>query len=180
MVFTERGLLRPTLRPSLTTMDTPPTATTAMERDLPMLSLKLRLIPTIWLMDIQLTDMVFTERGLLRPTLRPSLTTMDTPPTATTAMERDLPMLSLKLRLIPTTWLMDIRLMATTGAKLWAGWHCDFRKSIISAQNFGANSLWLKKCKLVDKELQFTHCKKTNFKFVSNLYGMVVFSMYES
>merc|ERR1712029_420389 len=132
MVFMERGLLRPSQKPSLTTSDIPPTATTVTERGLPMPSLKLRPIPTTWPIQLTVTDMVFTERGLpmhsqklrpipttwpiqrmvtdmvfmerglLRPTLRPSLTTMDTPPTATTAMERDLPMLSLKLRLIPT------------------------------------------------------------------------------
>jgi len=65
-------------------------------------SLKLRPIPTTWPIQLTVTDMVFTERGLLRQSQKPSLTTMDTPPMVTMATERDLPMLSLKLSLIPT------------------------------------------------------------------------------
>merc|ERR1712212_1459866 len=92
MVFTERGLLMLSQRPSLITMED----TTAMERGLLMLSLRPRLIPTTcpMVMDIQFMgmDMVFTERGLLMLSQRPSLITMeDTTDTQVTYTERGLP-----------------------------------------------------------------------------------------
>merc|ERR1719184_115217 len=89
MVFTERGLLMLSQRPSLMSMED----------------------------TTLLTDTTDTERGLPRQSQRPSLMSMedttDTQLTDTTAMERGLLMLSLRPRLIPTTcpMVMDIQLM---------------------------------------------------------------------